>query len=36
VSERATEESFAVGGAVNGNSILVTGREGRILITWLK
>jgi hypothetical protein len=27
VSEKATEESFAVGGAAKGNSILVTGRE---------
>jgi hypothetical protein len=28
VSERASEECFAVGGAANWNSILVTGREG--------
>jgi hypothetical protein len=28
VNERATEESFAVGGVANRNSILVTGREG--------
>jgi hypothetical protein len=27
VSERANEESFAVGGVANGNSILVAGRE---------
>jgi hypothetical protein len=27
VSERANEGSFAVDGVVNGNSILVTGRE---------
>jgi len=27
VSERVNEESFAVGGVANGNSILVNGRE---------